>query len=262
MSVKSNIKTITNSLISPFDAELVKKSKVPFFFKPKYDEEIHFWKEMYKKFILWYDGDLEPLYGEPKPKEEQKVKKFSKKYNALLTWLKIHQTPKYLEDLGLKDDVFKDLRILDIGSGPFPSAQGYKDCEVYCLDPLLPLYLQAGYPIHIYENRIKYVFGFSENMPFEDNTFDAIISVNAIDHVDDFEKTVSEIQRVLRPNGKMRFHVHYHKKTKSEPIELNDKRVAAAFSWDKNFKKISESNKKRGNTMLDPDQLYTVWSNF
>ena len=35
-------------------------------------------------------------------------------------------------------------------------------------------------------------------MPFEDGFFDAVISVNAIDHVNDFAETAKEIKRVLK----------------------------------------------------------------
>lgn len=264
MNIKSTLKDIVNSAIGVMDVEVIKKSKIPFFFQPKYEEEIHFWRTMYERFQLWYDGKLEPLYGEMAPKENQKVKKYVKEkgYNALLTWLNIHQAPKYLEDLQLDKNVFSGQKLLDIGSGPYPSAIIYNDCEIYCLDPLLPLYMESGYPIHIYPPRIKYTFGFSENMPFEDSYFDAVISVNAIDHVDDFETTVKEIQRVIKPGGKMRFHIHYHKKTKSEPIELNDERVAKAFNWDSNFKKINESQFKRGNQINVGGDSFTLWSNF
>jgi SAM-dependent methyltransferase len=76
-------------------------------------------------------------------------------------------------------------------------------------------------------------------MPFENHFFDAVISVNAIDHVDDFFKTASEIIRVLKPNGKIRLHVHYHIKTQTEPLELNDTIVENAFRGIQNFKKIN-----------------------
>lgn len=262
MITKSSLKSIANGVLSSLDAQIVKKSKMPFFIDPKYNEEINFWKECYKRFNLWYDGKLEPLFGEPTPSDAQKIKGYLKGNNALLTWMKVHQSPKYLEDLELSPDSFAGGKLLDIGSGPFPSAQAYKDCDIYCLDPLIPIYLESGYPIHIYEPRIKFVFGFSEKIPFKDNFFDAIISVNAIDHVDDFEITVKEIRRVAKPNAKLRFHIHYHKKTKTEPIELNDERVAKAFSWNPDFKKISESNFKRGDKVGTDDQKYTLWSNF
>ena len=262
MKVKSKLKNLVNSVLGVLDVEVVKKSDIPFFFEPRYQEQIYFWRECKTRFSHWYDGKLEPLFGENAPREDQKISNQGREYNSLLTWLNLHQSPKYLEDLDLKPDAFLGMKLLDIGSGPFPSAEAYKDCEVFCLDPLLPLYLTTGYPIHIYEPRIKFVFGFSEKMPFESNYFDAIISVNALDHVDDFEATVKEIQRVSKPNVKMRFHLHYHRKTKTEPIELNDLRVSNAFNWDPKFKKLRESHTKKGKTIEKEDEIYTLWSNF
>lgn len=99
-------------------------------------------------------------------------------------------------------------------------------------------------------------------MPFPDNFFDAVISVNAIDHVDDFEQTSKEIERVLKPSGKIRLHIHYHKKTSTEPLELSDKIVGDAFSWCKNFRKVGESFQSRGYELINEDEKYVLWSNF
>ena len=228
----------------------------------KYRSEILFWKEILLKYYDWYDGKISSLYEERCPNNETKIKSFTKQYSAILTWLEVHQKTKYLEDLLLDKLAFDGLRVLDIGSGPLPSGLSYLNCELYCLDPLLPSYLEAGFPIHIYDKRVTFVNGYSEMMPFCDNYFDAIISVNAIDHVDDFNKTVNEIERVLKPGGKLRFHIHYHTKTATEPLELNDQIVSEAFSWDKNFRKIYESKRKRGSIVDDNADSYTLWSNF
>ena len=130
------------------------------------------------------------------------------------------------------------------------------------MDPLLPLYIEAGYPIHIYENRAKFVYGFSEKMPFEDNFFDAVISANALDHVDDFYLTAAEIKRVLKPQGKLRLHLHFHTPTIMEPLQINDSIVTKAFAWCDGFKKISETKTKRGTTLNDHRESFSLWSNF
>jgi ubiquinone/menaquinone biosynthesis C-methylase UbiE len=242
--------------------EINRTNNLSLFLNPKYRTEISFWKTMLLNYEEWYDGELSVLYGERSPAEMTKLFSFNKQYSALLTWLEVHQKTKYLEDLVLDKSAFSGLRILDIGSGPLPSALAYLKCEIYCLDPLMPLYMDAGFPIHIYEQRVRFVFGFSENMPFEDDFFDAIISVNAIDHVDDFDLTAQEIKRVLKPGGKLRLHIEYHSKTVTEPLELNDSIVSEAFSWVKDFRKISESKQKRGSVISQDNGLYTLWSNF
>lgn len=256
------LKKSTLKLFNYFGLKIIRTKNMSILLQPKYKAEIDFWKGILINYEEWYDGKLSILYDEPSPNDIIKVASFDRRISAILTWLDVHQKAKYLDDLLLEKDVFNGLRILDIGSGPLPSASVFSNCELYCLDPLMPLYMEVGFPIHIYENRIKFVFGFSEKMPFPNGYFDSIISVNAIDHVDDFIMTANEIKRVLKPGGKMRFHIHYHAKTVTEPLELNDDVVSAAFSWAKGFKKISESKQKRGSVVEDNSELYTLWTNF
>jgi ubiquinone/menaquinone biosynthesis C-methylase UbiE len=153
------------------------------------------------------------------------------------------------------------MKVLDIGSGPFPSSLTFKNCETYSLDPLMDAYIAAGYPIHCYENRSKFVKSMAESMPFENGYFDAVISVNAIDHVNDFAATAKEIKRILKPNGKFRMHVHYHPKTKAEPLELNDKIFLQHYSWVTNLKKILETKEKIGTSIESKNESYVIWGN-
>ena len=51
-------------------------------------------------------------------------------------------------------------------------------------------------------DRIKLVVGDSENLPFEDNSFDAITVSFGVRNFETLEKGLSEILRVLKPNGK------------------------------------------------------------
>ncbi|MBN4057818.1 bifunctional demethylmenaquinone methyltransferase/2-methoxy-6-polyprenyl-1,4-benzoquinol methylase UbiE [Olleya sp. AH-315-K02] len=51
------------------------------------------------------------------------------------------------------------------------------------------------------ENTIDLVLGDSENLPFEDNSFDAITVAFGIRNFENLEKGLSEILRVLKPNG-------------------------------------------------------------
>ncbi|MBZ4041628.1 MULTISPECIES: bifunctional demethylmenaquinone methyltransferase/2-methoxy-6-polyprenyl-1,4-benzoquinol methylase UbiE [Flavobacterium] len=50
-------------------------------------------------------------------------------------------------------------------------------------------------------NRIELVLGDSENMPFEDNYFDAITVSFGVRNFENLEKGFAEILRVLKPNG-------------------------------------------------------------
>jgi demethylmenaquinone methyltransferase / 2-methoxy-6-polyprenyl-1,4-benzoquinol methylase len=50
-------------------------------------------------------------------------------------------------------------------------------------------------------NKIDMILGDSENIPYEDNTFDAITVSFGIRNFENLEKGLSEILRVLKPNG-------------------------------------------------------------
>ena len=50
-------------------------------------------------------------------------------------------------------------------------------------------------------NKIKLIVGDSENLPFEADSFDAITVAFGVRNFEDLEKGLSEIYRVLKPNG-------------------------------------------------------------
>ena len=225
----------------------------------KKDAEVRFWKNEIQNYIRWYEGKIQELYGNPVPAE--KVNAYTKELSAILTFFETHQKKKYLKDLMLEKNAFETMKLLDIGSGPFPNALCFSGCEVYNLDPLFDRYIGAGYPIHCYESRARFVHAKAESIPFENHFFGAVISVNAIDHVDDFQKTAIEIKRVLKPGGKFRMHVHYHLKTTTEPIELNDEIFLKHYSWVNGLKKIQESKEKTGTFLENLQEMYVVWGN-
>jgi len=51
------------------------------------------------------------------------------------------------------------------------------------------------------QDKIDMILGDSENMPFEDNTFDAITVAFGVRNFETLEKGLKEILRVLKPNG-------------------------------------------------------------
>lgn len=51
------------------------------------------------------------------------------------------------------------------------------------------------------DNKIEMVLGDSENIPFEDNSFDAITVAFGVRNFENLEKGLSEILRVLKPGG-------------------------------------------------------------
>lgn len=226
----------------------------------KQDSELAFWRNEINRYRRWFSGELPSLYNTPSPREHEKINAPNIKDASILTLHKLHQERKYLEDLELLPQTFDGMKLLDIGSGPMPSATCFSGCRIYCLEPLLAKYLEIGYPLHYYEN-VTFIHGPSERIPVEAKFFDAAISVNAIDHVDDIESTASEMKRVLKPGGLLRMHVHYHLPTECEPISLNDDLIRVLFSWCANFEKIKTS-KRNYSTTLPGSESFALWSNF
>ena len=226
----------------------------------KQDAEINFWRREIHRYQQWYSGELSPLYKSPSPAEEEKVSAPNLKDASILTWHKLHQEAKYLADLELSAQAFTGMKLLDVGAGPIPSATCFKGAELYCLEPLLPKYIEAGFPLHYYGN-VTFIHSVSESIPVVDNFFDAVISVNAIDHVDDLPATALEISRVLKSDGLFRMHVHYHQPTVCEPVVINDQVFGELFSNCGQLRKVSET-KQNFSTDLPNEESFVLWSNF
>lgn len=248
------------NLISKFLTKLKDPSSLLMYIGSKEGAEESFWRREIYNYQEWMSGRKKDLYNTSCPLPEEIIYANNLKDSAVLTWHKKHQENKYLADLELSPNDFKGMRILDIGSGPMPSATCFKNCELYCLEPLLDKYLAAGFPIHYYGN-VKYIHAKSENIPVPDNFFDVVISVNAIDHVNDIVQTSLEIKRILRPGGLFRMHVHYHPPTRAEPIHFNDNNFLEIFKWCENLVKISEKKINFSN-LLKNEESYALWTNF
>ncbi len=239
---------------------------IPIQLSDKQKKELAFWDNEITRYAEWMEGTRPKLYNTPSPYTTERVSSDTQEHAAVLTWLKLHQMPKYLADLQLPADAFKGLNVLDVGSGPMPSACAFHDCHITALDPLHPYYQILGFPYGKYHamfgEKLTFATASAETMPFGDNSFDVVISVNAIDHVDQFEKTAQEIKRVLKPNGKLAIHIHHHTATICEPIELTESRVKEAFSSINGLHIINSSQTAYSSKRLPKTEHFTLWRNF
>jgi ubiquinone/menaquinone biosynthesis C-methylase UbiE len=96
--------------------------------------------------------------------------------------------------------------VLDVGARTFPFTKYQKVKAVYGID--LPTESQGylGYTNKSLSNISKIknifpVFGNCEEMPFADSSFDKIIMIEVIEHVEHDEKAFLELARVLKENG-------------------------------------------------------------
>jgi arsenite methyltransferase len=100
----------------------------------------------------------------------------------------------------------RNIRALDVGCGPgFPllelAMRLGKSCRVYGIDPWRAAIDRVRQKIRMYEvSNVEIAEGQAEEMPFEDDYFDLIVSNNGINNVKDLEKTLEECGRVSK-NG-------------------------------------------------------------
>lgn len=132
-----------------------------------------------------------------------------------------HYEAIYTRHFGLEPSFCENKRILDIGCGPRGSLE-WADMtrERVGLDPLVPGYRKLGIDRH----QMTYSAAPSEDIPFADGYFDVVTSINSLDHVNDLDRTIAEIKRVLAPGGTFLLAVDVHPEpTLCEP---------AVFDWD------------------------------
>jgi SAM-dependent methyltransferase len=182
----------------------------------KRQAEIGYWREQLACYQSWAGGRKGHL-GIPPPTVPLPG---CTPAAAAAAWATAH-ADKYLEALQWPADALSGLRVLDLGCGPIPYSLVFANCEIVALDPLLDDYRSLGYPLDDQSSRLGYVCGCAEAMPFRDASFDAIIAINALDHVDDLPCAAGEILRALRPGGLLRFQVNCHRPTCAEPWEIN-----------------------------------------
>nr|PZN25800.1 MAG: hypothetical protein DIU80_14285 [Chloroflexota bacterium] len=104
----------------------------------------------------------------------------------------------YTEHFGFDRRFYAGKKVLDIGCGPQGSLEWADGAALRVgLDPLALAYRRLGTRDH----RMDYVTAGSEHIPFPDGAFDIVCAFNALDHVDDLERTISEIVRVVAPGG-------------------------------------------------------------
>jgi len=101
-------------------------------------------------------------------------------------------------------------RVLEIGAGTGASFSYYQDgAEVIVATEPDPFMLrraerraqEIGRPIELKQAP-------AEELPFDDGSFDTVVSTLVLCTVRDPQKALSEIRRVLKPGGQMRFYEH------------------------------------------------------
>ncbi len=113
--------------------------------------------------------------------------------------------------------VKKEDKLLDVGCGTGLTTQPWK-CKRYGIDPAPKLLERARS-----KDKIEYKLAPAENIPYEDNFFDIVISITAIQNFQDIEKGLKEIKRV----GKEKFILSFLKK--SEKRDFIEEKIKELF---------------------------------
>lgn len=109
----------------------------------------------------------------------------------------------------------QEAAILDVGAGTGNyslewAKHGY---HVTALEPSLVMHQQG----HSHPN-LKWILGSAENMPFEDQSFDGIVSTLAVHHFSNVERSFREMTRAVRKGG-------------SIVLFISDPRLCPKDSW-------------------------------
>ena len=114
---------------------------------------------------------------------------------------------KFIKKLAVKSFKFSG-KCLDLCTGTGDIAKILsKDCDVTGLDfstNMLDI-ARKKYP------NIKFIEGDCTNLPFENNSFDVITISFGLRNIENYNKALDEIYRVLKPNG-LFFHLDFSKK--------------------------------------------------
>jgi SAM-dependent methyltransferase len=115
-------------------------------------------------------------------------------YNAKIDWYE----PLILRVGNIADqDFFRDKAVVDIGCGPLGSLSWLTTSRLNIgLDPLAVKYANIRKP-----DKMFYVCGVGEQLPFRSASVDIIITTFASDYFDSPQQVFDEIKRVLKPGG-------------------------------------------------------------
>jgi SAM-dependent methyltransferase len=101
-------------------------------------------------------------------------------------------------------------RVLEIGAGTGFNAPHYPDAvgEVVVTEPGRELLRRAEPRVAAAGRPARLVRAFAEELPFEDDCFDTVVSTLVLCSVRDQQRALAEIRRVLRPGGQLLFLEH------------------------------------------------------
>ncbi len=142
---------------------------------------------------------------------------------------------------------FEKGKILDAGCGfggmDIVLVEELPKCEIIGIDLSDPLLEYASSRISNtnIENRLRFKKGDVQRIPFEDNTFDVVLSVNMVHWVNKPIVMLNEIERVLKLNGYL-----FIKDLKCSWLGIFESEIKSAFTLNEAKKLIGQSKLRKG----------------
>ena len=186
-------------------------------------------------------GYINARPGKTSNKNDMEAAHFAKSYKH-----ESLEDKSYLRKIqGLPDPgLSPDSTVLDIGCGPYDCI-GQLPGRHYYLDDIMDFYVgQLG---SRYEGTP--VLARTELMPFADQSFDLIYSINMVDHVDDMVETIYELHRVLRDDGCIHMQSYYN----SHPLLETEPGVFDRTFWNEYILPNFEVESVRTRSVGGPD---------
>ncbi len=147
----------------------------------------------------------------------------SMSYTDFISFIKEENRPsggkKTIREILINSFINKDSNVLEIGcTNGFTSLEINKliKCNVIGIDINMNSIDNANERIiknKLDPNKIKFEHGNVENMKYKDETFDLIVCGNALSFVENQNEAISEIIRVLKPNGMIALVPIWYKQT-------------------------------------------------
>lgn len=146
---------------------------------------------------------------------------YTLKYQWKEDWKKIYR--HYLKDFFEIDGCFPDKVVVDVGCGPIGVISVIEAKKRVGMDPLMDEYKK----IYEMEPGVEYFKSKAEDIKLPKNYADIVFYVNVLNHVQDPEKTLAEIARILKPFGTMYFDVHENPVSVGHPHLFREKQLVA-----------------------------------
>ena len=101
-------------------------------------------------------------------------------------------------------------RVLEIGIGTGSNLDFYPESvsEIDAIDPNPGMEKQLRAKLLKKKIKVNFLIGSAEQLPYENETFQTVVSTLTMCSIPNLQKALSEISRVLTPNGKLIFFEH------------------------------------------------------